>query len=77
MKFNYDKDTDSLYINLIDIAGVDSFEIAPDFIADIDSMGRVVGIEVLNVGEKVDLHSFIFDKIPVKDVQFINQPVVS
>ncbi len=75
MKFNYDKDTDSLYINLIDVAGVDSFEIAPDFIADIDSNGRVVGIEVLNVGEKVDLQSIIFDKIPVNNVQFINQPV--
>ncbi len=76
MKFNYDKETDSLYINLTDGPGVDSFEIAPEYIADVDSEGRIVGIEVLNVKEKVDIHSFIFDRIPVRDVRFINQPQV-
>lgn len=73
MKFNYDKDTDTLYINLIDIPGVDSYEIAPDYIVDIDSSGKIVGIEVLNVKEKVDIRTFVFDKIPFKDVSFINQ----
>jgi uncharacterized protein YuzE len=76
MRFNYDKETDSLYINLVDIPGVDSFEIAPDYIVDKDSTGKIIGLEVLNVKEKIDIHSFIFDKIPVRDVQFINQPQV-
>ena len=76
MKFKYDNETDTLYINLIDIPGVDSFEIAPDYIVDVESEGKIVGIEVLNVKEKVDMHSFIFDTIPAKDVSFINQPAI-
>jgi uncharacterized protein YuzE len=76
MKFNYDAETDSLYINLIDVPGVDSFEIAPEFIVDVDKSGKIVGIEVLNVKDKMDIKSIIFDKIPVQDVRFINQPVV-
>jgi uncharacterized protein YuzE len=44
MKFNYDAETDSLYINFIDIPGVDSYEISPDYIINIDDTGRVVGL---------------------------------
>ena len=73
MKFNYDNETDTLYINMNDNPGVDSFEIAPDYVVDIDATGKIVGIEVMNVKEKIDIHSFIFDKIPVRDVSFINQ----
>ncbi len=74
MKFNYDKDTDSLYINFVDIPGVDSFEVSPDYIVDTDSQGNVIGIEVLNVKEKIDFNQIVFNHIPVKDISFINQP---
>ena len=74
MQFNYDKDTDALYINFIDIPGVDSFEIAPDYIVDTDSQGKVIGIEVLNVKEKVNFSQMIFNHISAKDIHFINQP---
>lgn len=77
MKFNYDKSTDALYISFIDEAGIDSFEISPDYIADVDSVGNIVGIEVLNVKTKVDFDKFIFSQIPLKDVRFINQEVVA
>lgn len=75
MKFNYDKTTDALYISFMDKAGIDSFEISPDYIADVDSSGNIVGIEVLNVKTKVDFDKFIFSQIPLKDVRFINQEV--
>jgi uncharacterized protein YuzE len=75
MKFNYDKETDALYINFVDIPGVDSYEISPDYIVDVDEKGNVIGIEVLNVKEKVDFTQMIFNHIPVKDISFINQPV--
>jgi uncharacterized protein YuzE len=75
MKFNYDKDTDSLYINFVDIPGVDSFEISPDYIVDMDSNGKVIGIEVLNVKEKLDLTQIVFNHFPIRDISFINQPV--
>ena len=74
MEFNYDKDTDSLYINLINKSGVDSFEIAPDFIVDVDENGSILGLEILNVKAKVDFNQFTFNQIPVKNISFINQP---
>lgn len=73
MKFKYDKDTDSLYINFLDIPGVDSFEISEDVIADVDAEGRIVGLEVLKVEGKVDVSTMIFDNFPVKDIRFIGQ----
>ncbi|MEI6090668.1 MAG: DUF2283 domain-containing protein [bacterium] len=75
MKFNYDNETDALYINFVDIPGVDSFEISPDYIVDVDDQGNVIGIEVLNVKGKVDFTQMIFNHIPTKDISFINQPM--
>lgn len=72
MKFNYDDKTDALYINFIDEPGVDSFEIAPDYIADVDEKGKILGIEVLNVKEKFDFRSIIFNKFPVEDLRFVS-----
>ncbi len=73
MKLNYDNNTDSLYINFNDKPGVDSFEVSKDFIVDIDSDGQVVGLEILNIKNKVDLDSVIFDSFPVKDIKFVGQ----
>ncbi len=73
MKFSYDKDTDALYINLVDVPGVDSYELSPDYIVDVDEKGNLIGIEVLNVKNKVDFGQIIFNQIPVNDVRFINQ----
>ena len=75
MKFNYDKETDALYINFIDEPGVDSFEMAPDYIVDVDATGRVLGLEVLNVKKKFNFDSIIFNSLPVKDVQFVGQSI--
>ena len=73
MKFNYDKETDSLYINFIDMPGVDSYEIAPDYIVDVDDKGKILGIEVLNVKEKIDFDNIIFNHIPIGNISFINE----
>lgn len=73
MKFNYDKETDTLYINFVDTPGVDSYELSPDYIADIDAQGNLIGIEVLNVKDKIDFEQFIFNQVPIKDIRFLNQ----
>lgn len=75
MKFNYDKDTDALYISFTDAAGVDSYELSPDYIVDVDEQGNLLGIEVLNVKDKVDFDQLIFNQIPIKDIRFMNQSV--
>jgi uncharacterized protein YuzE len=53
MKFSYNKESDALYINFVDIPGVDSYEILPDCIVDIDLNGNVIGMEIL--------YHFLFD----------------
>ena len=75
MKFNYDKETDALYINFVDVPGVDSYEIFPEYIADIDSNGNLIGIEILNVKDKVDLSQIFFNQIPSTDIRFLNKQV--
>ena len=75
MKFNYDKETDALYINFVDIPGVDSYEIFPEYIADIDSNGNLIGIEILNVKNKIDLSQIFFNQIPSTDIRFLNKQV--
>lgn len=77
MKFNYDKETDSLYINFVDIQGVDSYEISSDYIVDIDAKGNLIGIEVLNLKDKIDFEQLIFNQIPIKDIRFLNQSAIS
>jgi uncharacterized protein YuzE len=73
MKFNYDKETGSLYINFINVAGVDSFEVSEDFIADVNEKGQMVGLEVLNVKDKVDVSSMIFNDFPASDIRFTRE----
>ena len=38
MRFRYYEDTDSLYIDLADRASVDSREVAPDVVIDLDAL---------------------------------------
>jgi uncharacterized protein YuzE len=73
MNFNYDNETDTLYIVFSDKTGSDSNEIAKDFIVDLDNAGNVVGLEILNVKEKFSFDSLIFDNLPLKDIRFLNQ----
>ena len=53
MKLRIDKDADALYLRLDDAKIIESEQVAPGVIADFDSKNRVVGLEVLNVSQRV------------------------
>ena len=55
MKLLYDKSTDSLYIDLEDTPGVDSFEVADGVVIDIDAEGGVAGIDIDHASRRLDL----------------------
>ena len=57
MKLLYDKNTDSLYIDLEDTAGVDSFEVADGVVIDIDAEGGVAGIDIDHASRRLDLNA--------------------
>jgi uncharacterized protein YuzE len=55
MKFNYYSETDSLYISLSDKSSVDSQEIIPNIVLDFDIEGKLVGIDIDQASQTVDL----------------------
>lgn len=56
MKLRYYRETDTLYIDLIDRPGADVVEVAAGVVVDVDSEGVPVGVEIDgNASEVVDL----------------------
>lgn len=53
MKTRYDKDADALCIRFADAPVADSQEIRPGVVIDLDSDGRLVGLEILDASEHV------------------------
>ena len=66
MKLNYDKTTDSLYIDLSSRLSSDSREISDGGVLDYDSDGNVTGIDIDNASIKVDLNKIVLNKIPAE-----------
>ena len=66
MKLNYYPETDSLYINLSEQPSVDSKEISEGILLDYDIDGRLVGIDIDNAINKVEMEKLILSKIPGK-----------
>ena len=53
MRVRTDEAADALYIRLEDSAIVESEEVSPGVILDFDEGGQVVGIEILNVRQRL------------------------
>ena len=66
MKFNYYPETDSLYIHLSDQHSVESLEISEGVLLDYDADGRIVGIDIDNASNKVEMEKLILSKMPGK-----------
>ena len=54
MKLKIDRESDALYFRLDDSEIVESEEVQPGVVLDFDTQGKVVGIEILHVSERVD-----------------------
>ena len=66
MKLNYYPETDSLYINLSDQPSIESQEISEGVLLDYDADGNLVGIDIDNVCNKVEMEKLILSKVPSK-----------
>ena len=67
MKLSYYPETDSLYIELKPGAGTDALEIADGVLADIDSDGRVVGVDIDQASNRIDVTTLEVAGIPQPD----------
>lgn len=64
MTFNYDVQTDSLYIDLIDEPSTESREVAPGVVLDFGQDGKLVGIDVEHASQVVNLSEVNMRALP-------------
>lgn len=55
MQLKYYPDTDTLYVAFRDAPGVDSREVGPGLVLDLNGDGQPVGIEIEEASRRVDL----------------------
>jgi len=66
MRLSYHRDTDSLYIHLVERPGVEASEVAPGIIVDFDTEGKPVGIDVEHAKNVLDLTTIETESLPLK-----------
>ena len=67
MKISYYPDTDSLYIDLSEQPSAESREISEGIVLDYDAQGRLVGIDIDNASQKVELKKLTLNKLPASE----------
>ncbi|MGH9777531.1 MAG: DUF2283 domain-containing protein [Candidatus Acidiferrales bacterium] len=64
MKLHYDRQTDSLYIDLNTRPSVDSREIQDGIVIDLDDKGQIVGIDIQHASTILDLTTLETESLP-------------
>jgi uncharacterized protein YuzE len=65
MKLHYYRDTDSLYIDMAEHAGIDSREISEDLVVDYGEDGRIVGLDIQHASLCLDLSKIETEHLPL------------
>jgi uncharacterized protein YuzE len=71
MKIEYSKNVDALYIRLREAKIVDSMDIEEGVTVDLDEKGHIVGIEILDASEKLQLSELVnifIENLPLENV---------
>ena len=68
MKLNYYPDTDSLYIDLSVNPSVESREVSEGVVLDYDEAGNLVGIDIDQASQKLDLSEVVTSHIPLQTI---------
>ena len=70
MNFHYDKETDSLYIQLSSQPGFDAEEVSEGVVVDYDKSGHIVGLDIENASKHFNLTSLSIEGFfPKVDIQ--------
>ncbi|MDQ3087019.1 MAG: DUF2283 domain-containing protein [Acidobacteriota bacterium] len=70
MIFQYHQETDMLYIKLSDGESVESEEVADGIVLDFDADNHVIGIEIEDAENQVDLAHLELKSMPVSNLIF-------
>ncbi len=76
MIFEYFPDTDMLYIRLTDAPSAESDEIAPGVVLDFDAHNQLVGVEIEDAGQRIDLSRLELKALPLASLLFTERIVV-
>jgi len=76
MKIEYSKDVDALYIRLREAQIEDSMDIEEGVTVDLDEKGHIVGIEILDASEKMNLTDLVNVSIENLPIEKIETPAV-
>jgi len=71
VKIEYSKDIDALYIKIREAKVADSVDIEEGVTVDLDEKGHIVGVEILDASEKMDLSDLVnisIENLPVEKV---------
>jgi uncharacterized protein YuzE len=68
MRIDYHAETDSLYIDLAEKAGVDSREVAPGVVLGLDDRGHLVGVQIEQASKVVDWSRLELGTLPLEEV---------
>ena len=66
MRISYHKDTDSLYIHLVERPGTEAREVAAGVVVDFDADGKPVGIDIERAQGILDLATLSVDWLPLQ-----------
>lgn len=69
MKFEYFKETDTLYIDLKGTPSIESKEVSRGVVLDYDELGELTGIEVDNASKVSDINSLISKSLPIQNLE--------
>jgi uncharacterized protein YuzE len=70
MKFEYFKETDTLYIDIKDTTSIESKEISHGIVLDFDAEGNLTGIEIDNAKKVANLSKIETKSLPLNDLVF-------
>ncbi len=71
MKIEYSKDVDALYIKLREAEVADSIDVEEGVTVDLDKNRHIVGIEILDASEKLELSNLVnitIENLPLEKV---------
>jgi uncharacterized protein YuzE len=68
MIFQYDHETDMLYIKLVDRPSTESEEVASNIVLDFDEHNQVVGIEIEGASKFIDLSRLEVAALPIANL---------
>ncbi|HEY6444100.1 MAG TPA: DUF2283 domain-containing protein [Candidatus Acidoferrales bacterium] len=69
MKLHYDRESDSLYVDLNARPSVDSREVQEGVVIDLDDKGRIVGIDIQHASQILDLATLETESLPTASIK--------